>query len=193
MKSFEIWALALGLAMDCFAVSITGGIILKQNKWRVIIKSAFMFGLFQAMMPVIGWACASWFSHQIKEYDHWIAFALLAFLGGKMIIESIRPNDCDNESFNPASNKTILVMAVATSIDALAVGISFAFLYNDGFHDIIYPVSIIGLVSFIMSVLGFVGGTHFCRIKKLKPEIVGGIILIGIGLKILIEHFSKGI
>lgn len=193
MTSFEIWALALGLAMDCFAVSITGGIILKQNKWGVIIKNAFMFGLFQAIMPVIGWACASWFSHQIKEYDHWIAFALLAFLGGKMIIESIRPNDCENESFNPASNKTILVMAVATSIDALAVGISFAFLYNDGFHDIIYPVSIIGLVSFIMSVLGFVGGTHFCRIKKLKPEIVGGIILIGIGLKILIEHFSKGI
>ena len=80
MTSFEIWALALGLAMDCFAVSITGGIILKQNKWGVIIKNAFMFGLFQAMMPVIGWACASWFSHQIKEYDHWIAFALLAFL-----------------------------------------------------------------------------------------------------------------
>lgn len=194
MTSFEIWAIAIGLAMDCFTVSITGGIILKKIKWMVILKNAFMFGLFQAMMPVIGWICARSFSHQIQEYDHWIAFALLFFLGGKMIIENIRPNNNEEENnFNPVKTKTTIIMAVATSIDALAIGVSFAFLYNSNITEIIIPVGVIGLVSFIMSVFGFIGGVCFAKIKKMKPELIGGLILIGIGLKILIEHISKNI
>lgn len=193
MTSFEIWAIAIGLAMDCFTVSITGGIILKQINWRVIVKNSIMFGLFQAIMPVIGWLCANWLSKQIQDLDHWIAFALLLFLGGKMIIENIKPSKEEGESFNPASNKTIFIMAIATSIDALAIGVSFAFLYNNGIESILYPVGVIGLVSFLMSLIGFVGGIYFSKIKKLRPEILGGAILIGIGLKILIEHLNQGI
>lgn len=193
MTSFEIWAIAIGLAMDCFTVSITGGIILKRTKWLVILKNSLMFGLFQAIMPVIGWICARWLSHQIQDYDHWIAFALLLFLGGKMIIENLNNNNDNEESFNPASNRTTLIMAIATSIDALAVGVSFAFLYDRDITNILAPVGIIGFVSFVMSVAGFIGGIFFAKIRRLKPEIVGGLILIGIGLKILIEHINQGI
>lgn len=193
MTLFEIWAIAIGLAMDCFTVSITGGIMLKMTKWGPILKNAFMFGLFQAFMPVIGWACARWFSSQIQNIDHWIAFVLLAFLGGKMIYESIKGDDDGEEHFNPSSNKTTLIMAVATSIDALAVGVSFAFLNGNRFSDIIAPVGVIGLVSFVLSIVGFIGGIYFAKIRRAKPEIVGGIILIGIGLKVFIEHISQGV
>lgn len=111
-----------------------------------------------------------------------------------MIIENIRPNNNEEENnFNPVKTKTTIIMAVATSIDALAIGVSFAFLYNSNITEIIIPVGVIGLVSFIMSVSGFIGGVCFAKIKKMKPELIGGLILIGIGLKILIEHISKNI
>lgn len=193
MTDLEIWAIAFGLAMDCFTVSISGGIAMKCSKWNVIMKSSLSFGLFQALMPVIGWACARWMSKFIMDYDHWIAFALLFFLGAKMIYESLKSKGDECHSFDPCSNKTVLVMAIATSIDALAVGVSFAFTYGSHFSSIIYPVAIIGLVSFIMSALGFVGGRYFSNLKRLKPEIIGGLILIAIGLKILIEHIVKGV
>ena len=189
MTGLEIWLLAIGLAMDCLAVSIAGGIILKRIQWRPMLVMAFFFGLFQAIMPLLGWLGASTFSHLIESVDHWIAFAILAFLGGRMIKESFKEEDCC-QRFNPASLKVVITMAIATSIDALAIGVSFAFLGIKSCSSILYPVGIIGFVSFLMSLIGLIFGIRFgCGIaRKLRAELWGGIILILIGTKILIEH-----
>lgn len=189
MTGLEIWLLAIGLAMDCLAVSIASGIILKRIQWRPMLVMAFFFGLFQAIMPLLGWLGASTFSHLIESVDHWIAFAILAFLGGRMIKESFKEEDCC-QRFNPASLKVVITMAIATSIDALAIGVSFAFLGIKNCSSILYPVGIIGFVSFLMSLIGLIFGIRFgCGIaRKLRAELWGGIILILIGTKILIEH-----
>ncbi len=193
MTGLEIWAIALALAMDCFAVSVSGGMTMKCRNWAVIIKNSLAFGLFQMLMPIIGWSCARWLSRFIMDYDHWIAFTLLLLLGAKMIYESLKSGKDKECQFNPCSNRTVMVMAMATSIDALAVGISFAFLHGSGFESIIFPVAVIGLVSFALSAFGFIGGSLFSNMKRLKPELLGGVILIAIGLKILIEHIMNGI
>lgn len=189
MTGLEIWLLAIGLAMDCLAVSIASGIILKRIQWRPMLVMAFFFGLFQAIMPLLGWLGASTFSHLIESVDHWIAFAILAFLGGRMIKESFKEEDCC-QRFNPASLKVVITMAIATSIDALAIGVSFAFLGIKSCSSILYPVGIIGFVSFLISLIGLIFGIRFgCGIaRKLHAELWGGIILILIGTKILIEH-----
>lgn len=189
MTGLEIWLLAIGLAMDCLAVSIASGIILKRIQWRPMLVMAFFFGLFQAIMPLLGWLGASTFSHLIESVDHWTAFAILAFLGGRMIKESFKEEDCC-QRFNPASLKVVITMAIATSIDALAIGVSFAFLGIKSCSSILYPVGIIGFVSFLMSLIGLIFGIRFgCGIaRKLRAELWGGIILILIGTKILIEH-----
>ena len=189
MTGLEIWLLAIGLAMDCFAVSIASGIILKRIQWKPMLTMALAFGFFQALMPLLGWIGASTFSHPIESVDHWIAFGILAFLGGRMIIESFKDEDC-RQDINPASLKVVFTMAVATSIDALAVGVSFAFLGIRDYSAILYPIGIIGLVSFVMSLIGlFFGIKCRCGIaRKLRAELWGGIILILIGVKILIEH-----
>lgn len=187
MNYFEIFLIAIGLAMDCLAVSIASGIIIKKIEWRTMLTMAFFFGLFQAAMPFIGWLFASRFSHLIESVDHWIAFLLLLFLGGKMIIESFKEEDCKKD-FNPASLKVVLALAIATSIDALAVGVSFAFLGMNTVDTILMPISIIGLVSFLMSLCGLLFGIFFgCR-HNMRVELWGGLILIIIGCKILIEH-----
>ena len=189
MTGLEIWLLAIGLAMDCFAVSIASGIILKRTQWRPMLVMALAFGLFQALMPFIGWMFAKSFSHLIESIDHWIAFAILAFLGGRMILESFKDEEC-RQTFNPASPKVVFTMAIATSIDALAIGISFAFLGINDYTEILSPILIIGFVSFVMSLIGlFFGIKCGCGCaRKLKAELWGGIILVFIGLKILIEH-----
>ena len=189
MTGLEIWLLAIGLAMDCFAVSIASGIILKRTQWRPMLVMALAFGLFQALMPFIGWMFAKSFSHLIESIDHWIAFAILAFLGGRMILESFKDEEC-RQTFNPASPKVVFTMAIATSIDALAIGISFAFLGINDYTEILSPILIIGFVSFVMSLIGlFFGIKSGCGCsRKLKAELWGGIILVVIGLKILIEH-----
>ncbi len=189
MSLVEIWLIAIGLAMDCFAVSIASGIIMKQTYWRAMLVMAFFFGLFQGLMPLIGWAGANFFSHLISSFDHWIAFIILAFLGGKMIYESLQDEECRHE-FDPTSLKVVLALAVATSIDALAVGVSFACLGINDFREILLPVAIIALVSFLLSITGLLFGIRCgCGIaRKMKAELWGGIILILIGTKILIEH-----
>ena len=131
MTTLEIWLLAISLAMDCFTVSITSGIIMRRICWRTFFIMAFFFGLFQAVMPFIGWFAASRFSHLIEDYDHWIAFGLLAFLGGRMIKESF--SNEDKCCFDPTKLKVIVTLAIATSIDALAIGISFAFVGMNSF------------------------------------------------------------
>ncbi len=186
MSTLEIWLLAIGLAMDCFTVSITSGIILKRICWRTFLTMAFFFGLFQALMPLIGWFAASRFSHLIHEYDHWVAFGMLALLGGNMIKESFSEEEEDH--FNPTRLKVILALAVATSIDALAVGISFAFVGMDTFTDLLFPIGIIGLVSFVFSIVGCLTGACCGKRFNVRMELWGGIILILIGGRILIEH-----
>lgn len=189
MTGLEIWLLAIGLAMDCFAVSIASGIILKRTRWKPMLVMACTFGFFQALMPFIGWMFAKNFSHLIESVDHWIAFAILAFLGGRMILASFKEEECC-QLFNPARLKVVLTMAIATSIDALAIGISFAFLGVRKYTEILPPICIIGFVSFAMSLIGLVFGIQCGSgiARKLKAELWGGIILIIIGTKILVEH-----
>ena len=189
MTGLEIWLLAIGLAMDCFAVSIASGIILKRVRMRPMLIMALAFGFFQALMPLLGWIGASFFSHLIENIDHWIAFAILAFLGGRMVLESFKDEDCRHE-FDPTSLKVVSALAVATSIDALAVGVSFAFLGVRSFSSILPSIGIIGFVSFALSFVGLMFGIRFgCGIaRKLRAVLWGGGILIIIGTKILIEH-----
>lgn len=189
MTGLEIWLVAIGLAMDCFAVSIASGIILKRTQWRAMLVMAFCFGFFQALMPLIGWTCANLFAHLIEDVDHWIAFAILAFLGGRMVRESFKDEECKH-GYDPTRLKVVLAFAVATSIDALAVGVSFAFLGARSLPAILPAVGIIGFVSFALSMAGLLFGIYCgCGIaRKLRAELLGGCILILIGVKILIEH-----
>ena len=188
MSTLEIWLLAVSLAMDCFSVSITSGIIMRRICWRIILIMSFFFGLFQAMMPLLGWLAASRFEHLIEDYDHWIASGLLFFLGIRMIKESF--SDEEEHHFNPTRLMVILTLAVATSIDALAVGISFAFMGMDSIQDILNPILIIGIVSFVFSVIGNLTGVFFGKRVNLRAELWAGVILIGIGVKILFEHLN---
>lgn len=190
MSLFDILLLSVALAMDCFTISIVSGIVLGRKEWSVILQLSFLFGLFQAMMPFFGWLATSHFSQYIEAYDHWIAFALLAFLGTRMIKESFSPEE--EQKFNPANLKTQLVMAVATSIDALAIGISFACTGYRTIRQLAFPLLAIGIASFLFGVLGQHLGIHFGNAirKRIRPELLGGIILIFIGIKILITHLS---
>ena len=201
MSLLDIIFLAIALAMDCFTVSIVSGVIDQGDRSRdtlhrrdhgpvplIYLRMALFFGLFQALMPLMGWLGISLFSHYIEAIDHWIAFALLAFIGGKMIWESFGPEE--EQHFNPRKLRTQLLLAIATSIDALAVGISFACTGYDALSQLALPIAIIGLVSFLFSILGFCLGHHFggAITRRLKPELLGGIILVGIGVKILVSH-----
>lgn len=186
MSILEIWLLAVSLAIDCFTVSITSGIILHRIRWGIFLKMAFLFGLFQAAMPFLGWLGASRFNHLIETYDHWIAFALLAFLGIRMIREHFK--DEEERSFDPTRMKVILTLAVATSIDALAVGISFAFTGFRTLSSLLHPLTAIGIASFVISLAGSLIGVFFGKRFNLRVEIFGGLVLIGIGVKILFEH-----
>ena len=192
MTGLEIWLVAIGLAMDCFAVSIASGIILKRTHWRAMLVMAFSFGFFQALMPLIGWMCASTFAHLIENVDHWIAFAILAFLGGRMVRESFKEEECRHE-YDPTNLRVVTMLAIATSIDALAIGVSFAFLGMKDAAAIFPSVGVIGFVSFALSLVGLGLGIRFgCGIaRRLKPDLLGGVILVLIGIKILIEHLIQ--
>ena len=154
----------------------------------VNLRMAFFFGLFQAMMPLIGWLGISHFQQYMEAYDHWIAFTMLGFIGGRMVWESFGPDS--EQHFNPRRLRTQLLLAVATSIDALAIGISFACTGYTAVGQLTLPLIIIGVVSFLFSLIGYRLGARFGRsiARRLKPELFGGIILIGIGVKILMEH-----
>ena len=196
MSLIDIILLAVALAMDCLTVSIVSGVIevkseeVKDEKWW-IIRMAFLFGLFQAMMPLIGWLGISHFQAYMEAYDHWIAFTMLGFIGGRMVWESFDSEE--EQHFNPRKLRTQLLLAIATSIDALAVGISFACTGYTAVGQLTLPLIIIGVVSFLFSLIGYRLGARFGRsiAQRLKPELFGGIILIGIGVKILAEHLLE--
>ena len=184
----ELFLIGVGLSMDAFAVSICKGLAMeKVNKKQAFIIGLY-FGGFQALMPLIGWFLGIRFQQYITSIDHWIAFVLLVFIGGKMIVEAVRDPDLEDigKTDPPLDHKEMFLLAVATSIDALAVGITFAFLDT----PIVEATVIIGLTTFFLSILGVVVGNFFGTRYKKKAEIVGGIILVAIGVKILIEHLG---
>lgn len=187
MSIVEQILLGIALAMDCLTVSITCGLIQKRLVVRTMLVSALMFGLFQAAMPLLGWLGMSFFSEAIEHVDHWIAFGLLAFIGGKMILDGFRPEE-EERSFDPTKLSVTLTLAVATSIDAFAVGLSFVCQGMDTIQSISMPVLIIGLVSFLFSVAGFLTGAYAGKKINFPVEILGGVILVGIGIKILLQH-----
>ena len=182
MSPFELFFLAIGLSMDAFAVAICKGLSLKHFNQKHAVIIALYFGTFQALMPAIGYLLGSRFQQSIIAYDHWIAFILLVLIGGNMVKESF---DHETETSSPSINfKEMLILAIATSIDALAVGVTFAFLDV----QILPAISFIGCTTFIISVIGVKVGTVFGARYKSRAELTGGVILILIGLKILIEH-----
>ena len=179
MGFWELFILAVGLSMDAFAVSVCKGLSLGKIKAKHMCLAGIWFGGFQALMPLVGYFLGSFFADVITKYSHWIAFALLAFLGAKMIKESFESEELDDNM----GWKTMLVLAVATSIDASAVGVTFAFLDV----NILFAVIVIGVTTFAFSAAGVRIGSVFGEQYKSKAEIAGGIILILIGLKILLD------
>ena len=183
MGLLEIILIAISLAMDAFAVSICKGLSMKKMDWKKAIIIALYFGLFQGGMPLIGYVLGVGFEESIKFIDHWIAFGLLAFIGGNMIKEALSKKE-DEEVDDSVDFKTMVVLAIATSIDALAVGVTFAFLNV----NIILAVSLIAIITLIISCFGVKLGNVFGDKYEKKAELAGGIVLVLIGLKILLEH-----
>lgn len=184
MTFLTILMIAVGLSMDSFSVSISSGIFMRRFRLKESCKIALILALFQAGMTALGWALGINFSEYIKAVDHWIAFVLLSYLGGKMIYEAFKDKNDDSCELTSLSNKTIMTLGLATSIDALAVGVGMAFLKS----GILYPALVIFLTTFAFSICGLFFGTRFGRLKWINIELIGGLILIGIGVKILLEH-----
>ena len=189
MSIFDLLLLSAALAMDCFTVSIMSGVILRRRFCMAVVRMALLFGLFQALMPLVGWLGTARFSTYLEAVDHWIAFGLLAFIGGKMVWESFGGDD-ERPQFNPLSLRAQLVLAVATSIDALAVGVSLACMGYSHVWQLSLPLVMIGVVSFLLSLLGYWLGVRFGRViaRRLKPGLLGGLVLIFIGVKVLLTH-----
>jgi putative Mn2+ efflux pump MntP len=180
-----VLVVALALAMDAFAVSIGLGLSLKPATGAQTFRLAFHFGLFQFLMPVIGWAAGESFIRYIGGYDHWVAFGLLLAVGGKMVFESFRRDArIKARDSDPSRGLSLFVLSIATSLDALAVGLSLAALHV----DIVYPAVVIGIVAFGMTIAGMKIGPLLGKIIGKRAELMGGVILILIGLKILADH-----
>ncbi|MDI6767157.1 MAG: manganese efflux pump MntP family protein [Bacteroidota bacterium] len=185
MDFITIFLIALGLSMDAVAVAISMGLSINSLRIRHGLLIGLFFGAFQAIMPVLGWAAGRGLKDFISGVDHWIAFGLLTIIGVKMIYESIKGRPM-NDKIKQLNIYILFMLSIATSIDALAIGISFAFLQS----EIITPILIIGIVTFVLSFLGVGFGKHVGYLLPKRIEIVGGIILIGIGTKILLEHLG---
>ena len=183
MEFLSIFLVALGLAADCFAVALSGSIAMGSLSLLQGLRTALAFGVFQGLMPVLGWLAGRTVVEYIEAYDHWLALGLLTFVGGRMIWESFRSGDKPRNT-DITRGLTLLLLAIATSIDALAVGLTFAFIQI----DIVLATLTIGFVSFIITIVGLLLGKKVGSLFGKRVEIVGGLILIGIGLKIVIEH-----
>ncbi len=185
----ELVLIAVGLSMDAFAVSLCKGLTMKKLDYGKGTVIAFFFGLFQGIMPLLGWFLGKQFEQHIVAFDHWIAFVLLAYIGARMIYDALKSKDEPVEAC-PVDQKInyreLLVLSVATSIDALAVGISFAFFQM----PILPAVGLIAIITFVLCFAGVILGNRFGVKYKTKAEVAGGIVLILIGLKILLEHLG---
>ena len=191
MDLFSIIIIGIGLAMDCFAVSITRGVCADQLKVRPALKMSLLFGLFQGVMPLIGFGIGQAFASTIKSFDHWVAFGILSFLGLRMIYESYKENNKDIEHLMCDANifkfSVLIPLAFATSIDALAAGLIFVPFPS----KILIAALIIGFISFSASMIGVKFGHLFGKKLNIKAKIIGGIVLILFGIKILVQHLSK--
>ncbi|MDY6329279.1 MAG: manganese efflux pump MntP family protein [Lachnospiraceae bacterium] len=185
MGTLELLILAIGLSMDAFAVSVCKGLAMKKLEFKNMAIVGLWFGGFQALMPTIGYFLGVQFKNQITAIDHWIAFVLLGIIGANMIKEACSKDDEEEVKAN-LDVKTMFMLAIATSIDALAVGITFAFLSV----NLVHAVTFIGITTFILSAVGVGIGNIFGTKYKAKAEIAGGIILILLGIKILLEHLG---
>lgn len=183
MSIISIFLIAVALSMDAAAVAAAIGLSAKKITWGNTLKPALAFGIFQGVMPLIGWSAGKFLDQYIKTFDHWIAFILLAIIGIRMIIEAFEKKSEKDKASN-LTNLKILFLAIATSIDALAVGLSFAFLKS----DILIPAIIITITTFVLSLIASILGNKIGKLFEKKIQIIGGLILIGIGIKILIEH-----
>jgi putative Mn2+ efflux pump MntP len=179
-----IVSVALGLAMDAFSVAVGVGCALPQLTGRRVFRLAWHFGLFQFMMPVLGWAMASGVSQFVRSVDHWVGFGLLALVGGRMIYEGVRGKETEESAQDPTKGISLVTLSVATSIDALAVGLTLG-LMDTG---IWYPAAVIGVVACVMTALGMVLGRRAGRRLGRAAEVVGGLVLVGIGVKLLASH-----
>jgi putative Mn2+ efflux pump MntP len=187
MNFFLVFPIALALAMDAFAVTVGVGIALKALKKMQAFRLAIYFGFFQFLMPLIGWQAGKSFLRYIREVDHWIAFLLLFFIGAKMIFESFRnPSEKTRTADDPTRGLPLIILSVATSIDAFAVGLSFAAIRE----EILYPSILIGCVAFLMTLLAAKVGPIIGKISGKGAELLGGLILCFMGIKILAEHLS---
>lgn len=186
MGIFEILILAFAESMDAFAVSLIQGLCATHNQGRYALKVGFFFGFFQGLMTLIGFFLAKSFSQQIQFFDHWIAFILLSIVGAKMFYEGLQPKDFNCEVYPEDDTKKLLIYAIATSIDALAIGVSLAFIIED-----IFPVfSGITVVTFALSALGVLIGKRFAILLDNKAELFGGVTLVLMGINILYQHLS---
>ena len=184
MKLFELVFLGIGLAMDAFSVSLCKGLAMKKIKWKNAIIIALYFGIFQGVMPIIGYFLGTTFMDFVDKIDHWIAFVLLSIIGLNMIRES--KENKSNLANDSVDFKTMVFYAIATSIDALAVGVTFAFFKV----NVILAGTVIGIITLVLSLIGVLIGTKFGNKFQNKAQIAGGIILIVLGLKILLEHLE---
>jgi putative Mn2+ efflux pump MntP len=181
--------IAAGLAMDAFAVAIATGIVLGTVSGRQTFRLAFHFGLFQFLMPVVGYLAGMTVERYIEGFDHWLAFALLGGIGGKMVYEGIRwEEDEGNGGKDPTRGMSLVVLSVATSIDALAVGISLGVLRNGG---IVYPGVVIGIVACTFTAAGLHLGKRLGAVFGRRMEVIGGFVLVGIGVKIVLDHLGR--
>ena len=189
MGFVELFLIGVGLSMDAFAVSICKGLGMKRLNMKQALVIGLFFGGFQALMPLIGWALGTQLADFITPIDHWIAFILLVLIGGKMLLDAFREGD-EGDAGEPKDTRLdfneLLMLAIATSIDALAVGITFAFLGV----NIVWAIAIIGVTTFVLSVVGVAVGHAFGARYEKGATIVGGVVLILIGCKILLEHLG---
>lgn len=186
MELLTLIGIAIGLAMDAFAVSIAVGLTLRQVSFRQTFRLAYHFGLFQALMPIAGWLAGRSIERWIAPVDHWVAFGLLAAIGGRMIHAALTGDAGERAAKDPTKGASLVVLSVATSIDALAVGLSLAVLGV----DIWYPALVIGLVALAFTAVGLHLGKRFSALLGRRMEIVGGVILIAIGVRVLVEHLT---
>ena len=192
MSFWILMGIAFGLSLDAFTVALTNSTIIKDLHIKHGLRMAAFFGAFQFLMPILGWAAGMTFNNYINAIDHWIAFVLLAFVGGRMIWAGItfgkkEDSSCSDDTTKDCRNlSTLLLLSIATSIDAMAIGLSFAMIKI----GIIYPSIIIGIITFIISMIGYYIGKTVGNKINIKLDIVGGIVLLIIGLNILIEHIA---
>ncbi|MCX7882853.1 MAG: manganese efflux pump MntP family protein [Brevinematales bacterium] len=191
MEWWTLIGIALGLSLDALTVSLANGFLMQTMQWKHAFRIAFAFGFFQALMPLVGWLAGFQLASLLQQWEHWIAFGLLGYVGGKMIWESFFSEECEKKSC--VELPVLFMMSIATSLDALAVGVTIGVLGE----AIVLPALIIGLITFLVCFLGVYVGHRLqsfsLAFQEKRFEWVGGVVLIGIGLKILLEHLVKGI